>query len=85
MLMVIIKVSRSGQITLPSEVRRKIGLQEGDLIAVVVQGDQVILRPITKTLLDLRGSVPVSEPQNHSAIRQQMTNNHAKKVARDSN
>ena len=35
-----------GQIPLPSVIRRKIGLQEGDQIAVVPQGDRVILRLI---------------------------------------
>ena len=78
-----IKVGRRGQITLPSEIRRKIGLHEGDRIAVISQGDQVILRTLTQTLLDLRGSVPVFEPQNYSAIRQQVISTHAEKVARD--
>ena len=78
-----IKVGRRGQITLPSEIRRKIELHEGDRIAVILQGDQVILRTLTQTLLDLRGSVPVSEPQNYSAIRKQVISNHAEKVARD--
>lgn len=81
--MITIKVGRRGQITLPSEIRRKIGLHEGDRIAVVSQADQVILRPITKTLLDLRGSVPVSESQNYSVIRKQVISDHAEKVARD--
>lgn len=83
LLMKTIKLGRRGQITLPSEIRRKIGLHEGDRFAIVSQGDQLILRPITQTLLNLRGSVPVSEPQNYSAIRKQVISNHAEKVARD--
>ena len=82
LLMKTIKLGRRGQITLPSEIRRKIGLHEGDRFAIVSQGDQLIL-PITQTLLNLRGSVPVSEPQNYSAIRKQVISNHAEKVARD--
>ena len=39
---------------------------------MILQGDQVLIRPLTQTLLDLRGSVPVSGEQDFSAIRQQV-------------
>ena len=70
--MVTVKIGRRGQITLPSQIRQQIGLQEGDRIALVMQGDTIILRPLSKTLLDLRGSIAVSEPQDFSAIRRQV-------------
>lgn len=81
--MITIKMGRRGQITLPSVIRRKIGLQEGDQIAVVPQGDQLILRPITHTLLELRGSVPVATPQDFAAIRRQVIANHAEEIAKN--
>lgn len=81
--MITIKIGRRGQITLPSAIRRKIGLQEGDHIAILTQGDQLILRPITHALLDLRGSVPVATPQNYAAIRQQVIDAHAEEAAGD--
>ncbi|GIV81411.1 MAG: hypothetical protein KatS3mg051_0765 [Anaerolineae bacterium] len=37
--------------------------------------------PLGKTLLDLRGSVPVSGPQDFAQIRQQVLRQRAKKVA----
>jgi AbrB family looped-hinge helix DNA binding protein len=78
--MITVKVGRRGQITLPSTIRRKIGLQEGDHIAVLTQGDQLILQPITRTLLDLRGSVPVTAPQDFTTIRQQVIEAQVKKA-----
>jgi AbrB family looped-hinge helix DNA binding protein len=81
--MITVKLGRRGQFTLPSEIRRKIGLQEGDHIAIVTQGDQVILRPITHTLLNLRGSVPVSAPQDFAAIRHQVIAKHTQEIAQD--
>jgi AbrB family looped-hinge helix DNA binding protein len=39
------KVTRNGQITLPAAVRRAANIEEGDLIAVVVEGDTIRLRP----------------------------------------
>ena len=70
--MITTKVGRRGQITLPSLVRKHTGIKEGDRIAMILQGDQVLIRPLTQTLLDLRGSVPVSGEQDFSTIRQQV-------------
>jgi AbrB family looped-hinge helix DNA binding protein len=70
--MITTKVGRRGQITLPSQVRRQSGIKEGDRIALILQGDQVIIRPLTKTLFDLRGSVPVTGEQDFDAIRRQV-------------
>jgi AbrB family looped-hinge helix DNA binding protein len=66
------KVGKRGQVTIPIAIRRRLGLEEGDQVAVVPQGEQIVLQPLTRTLLDLRGSVPVSEPQDFDAIRRQV-------------
>jgi len=78
--MIISKVGRRGQITLPRAIRRMMNLTEGDRIAFIRQGDGVILQPLTHTLLDLRGSIPVSDPQDFGAIRQQTLVDQAQKV-----
>ena len=83
--MITIKMGRRGQITLPSLIRQKIGLQEGDQIAVVTQGDQLILRPLTQSLMDLRGSVPVTTSQDFTSIRNQVIRKHAEEVAKNEN
>ena len=80
--MIIAAVGRRGQMTVPRQVRRSLNLEEGDRIAFIQRGNEVILQPLTSTLLDLRGSVPVEEPQDFAAIRNQVTQNHARKVAR---
>lgn len=67
--MLSVKVGRRGQITIPRRIRQQIGLHEGDSLAMIPQSGQVILRPITQTLLDLRGSVPVEGEQDFDAIR----------------
>jgi AbrB family looped-hinge helix DNA binding protein len=66
------KVGKRGQVTIPIAIRRRLGLEEGDQVAVVPQGEQILLQPLTRTLLDLRGSVPVSEAQDFDAIRRQV-------------
>ncbi len=44
------KVTRNGQITLPAAVRRAAGIEEGDLVAVIIEGDTITLVP--KRLVD---------------------------------
>lgn len=73
------KVGRRGQITLPKEVRRKIHVEEGDRVAFIVEGDQVVIKPITQTMLDLRGSVSVAGKQDFDAIRKQVFTERAKR------
>lgn len=80
----LIRVGRRGQIVLPREVRYALGVAEGDRLAFFVQDGEVTLRSMKASLLDLRGSVPVTGPQNFDAIRAIARENHAKKVARDS-
>jgi len=70
--MITATVGRRGYITIPRNIRRQIGIKEGDRVTLVVQGDHIVLRPITQTLLDLRGSVPVTGPQDFDAIRKEV-------------
>jgi AbrB family looped-hinge helix DNA binding protein len=44
------KVTRNGQVTIPSELRRQVGIEEGDLIELQAVGDHLILVP--KKLID---------------------------------
>jgi antitoxin PrlF len=47
---ILTKVTRNGQITLPASVRRQTNIEEGDYIAVSVDGDRILLTP--KRLID---------------------------------
>ena len=81
--MITAKIGRRGQFTLPRVIRRAIGLHEGDRVLLVPEGDRVILRPLPQTLLDLRGSVPVQEEQDFSAIRLKVLASQARKVEKN--
>ncbi len=76
-----VKLGRRGQMTLPSTVRDWLKVKEGDRLAFVRRGDEVILQPMTRTLLDMRGSVPVPGPQDFDAIREEVMGRHAREVA----
>lgn len=70
--MPIAKVGRRGQITLPREVRRALDVQEGDHIAFVRRRHEFSVQPLNRTLLELRGSIAVSGPQDFDGIRDQV-------------
>jgi antitoxin PrlF len=73
------RVGRRGQIVLPKEVRQKIQVAEGDQIAFIIDGEQVVIKPITHTLLDLRGRAHVSDKQNFDSVRNQVKTKRAQK------
>lgn len=72
------RIGRRGQLTLPSAIRKQLDLKEGDQINLIIRGDEIVLRPVKQTLLDLRGSVPVSDAQDFGAIRNQVIRDHAR-------
>ncbi len=42
----LVKVTRKYQVTIPSEVRKKLGIKIGDLLAVKEEGGKIILVPV---------------------------------------
>ena len=81
--MVKVRVGKRGQITIPSQIRRQTGIKEGIQLALMVQGQQIVMRPITRTLLDLRGIIETPDPQDFAAIRRKVITFGADKVAKD--
>jgi len=51
-----VKVTRHGQTTIPKDLRRKLGIEEGSVLLVEVSGRTIVLRPIPR-LEDLAGSL----------------------------
>ncbi len=42
-------ISSKGQVTIPQEVRMRLGLQEGDRVEFVVDGERTLIRPARQT------------------------------------
>ena len=42
-------LSSKGQVTIPQEIRLRLGLQEGDRIEFVVEGERTLIRPARQT------------------------------------
>jgi AbrB family looped-hinge helix DNA binding protein len=76
-----VKVSPKGQITIPKSVREIYNIQPGDSIIFVLREETLVLQPVTETLFDLRGSVPVTERQDFDAVLEEAKRLVAEEVA----
>jgi AbrB family looped-hinge helix DNA binding protein len=64
-------ITQRGQVTLPAEVRRWLGVKPSDQVEFTINDDQVTVKPVTYTLKDVYGAVkPLSQPMDFdTAIR----------------
>ena len=76
-----LRIGRRGQITLPSSLRRELQLEEGGHLIAQIRNGELVLRPAGRSILALRGSVPVSGPQDFEAVRAQAMDDRARRVA----
>ena len=75
-------MTRKGQVTIPKAIRDRLGVKEGEKVLFVMRGEEVVLKVIKGTILDLRGSVqPSVRPEDFEKIRQSVKQTVAKKVA----
>jgi antitoxin PrlF len=66
------KISTKGQVTLPAEVRKRLGASTGDfLVFEEAEGDAVTIRPLKRrSIAELYGSLPATRPfPGKSAVR----------------
>lgn len=74
-------ITRKGQVTIPKAIRDRLGVKEGEKVLFVMRGEEVVLKVIKGTILDLRGSVhPSAHPEDFEKIRQSVKQAVAKKV-----
>lgn len=66
---VISTITTKGQVTIPAEVRRHLGVDSHDQVAFVIEGDRVSLQPVAFTLESAFGSVePSAHPEDFDAV-----------------
>ena len=56
-------LTSKGQITIPKEVRDALRLKESDNVAIIVEGDVAIMKPIRGNILDIGASVKISDKE----------------------
>jgi len=73
------RMTSKGQVTIPREIRKKLKLQKGSLIAFVLKGQQAELTQVEDDVMALKGSVQVRGPQNFDQIETEVE----KRIAQD--
>jgi AbrB family looped-hinge helix DNA binding protein len=60
-------VTRRGQTTIPTSIRKKLGIEEGTRLIVDAEGDRVVLRKIP-SIFDLAGTSKLTTEQAFSLL-----------------
>jgi AbrB family looped-hinge helix DNA binding protein len=67
------RVTPKGQVTIPAEIRAKLGLKPKDMVRFELEGDAVKLKPATSRLLEGFGAVtPKEKPEDWHKVRREM-------------
>jgi AbrB family looped-hinge helix DNA binding protein len=84
MVRYITTVTQKGQITIPVELRRMLGLKRGDKVEFELVNGTVLLQPIGSTLLAGFGSVkPLNRPEDFRKIRREIEEEIADEVMKE--
>jgi AbrB family looped-hinge helix DNA binding protein len=76
-----LRIGRRGQMTIPTSLRRELGLEEGMRVIAQVREGELVLTPAGRSIFALRGSVPVTGPQDFDAIRAAMVESEGRRAA----
>ncbi len=78
-------VTRKGQVTLPIEIRKRLGISKGDKVAILLVEDKVILRPVRSVAELTFGAVkPRWRPEDFQELRRQFEEGMAEEAAAES-
>jgi antitoxin PrlF len=77
-------ITRRGQVTIPKEIRDALGVSEGERVLFVQRGEEIVLKVLRGSILELRGSVdPSGRPENLEQMREATKKKVASRIARD--
>lgn len=84
---ILTKVTRKGQITLPAQIRRSLGIKEGDKVALSIADSgkgEVLLRPVRSVAEMTFGAVtPRQRPEDFKALRRQFEDETAEEARQE--
>jgi len=73
-----------GQMTIPKEIREALNLRPSEKVIIVVEGNQAIIKPLRGNLLDIGGSVKITErekPIDFKKVRGEVKRRIGKRIA----
>lgn len=79
----ILECSKSGQITLPQELRKRLGLEPGGKVLLTDRSGRFELRSLGGSILDWYGAVSVDGSQDWKSIKRQVGEARAHEALRE--
>lgn len=76
-------ITSKGQTTIPKEVREYLHLKAHDRLMYITEKNRIIIKPVTGTILDLKGAFPVKGKINFEKLREKMKKETAKRVIKE--
>lgn len=73
--MTISTITSKGQTTIPKEIRDEFHLKPHDKLIYTSEKDRIIVKPLTGTILDLKGAFPVRKKIDFERLREKMIRN----------
>ncbi|MGZ3539016.1 MAG: AbrB/MazE/SpoVT family DNA-binding domain-containing protein [Syntrophales bacterium] len=77
-------LTSKGQMTIPKEVRKALNLHPSEKVIIVVEGNRAIIQPLKGNLLDIGGSVKMTDrekPTDFKKVREEVKRRIARRVA----
>lgn len=82
--MIATTMTKKGQVTIPKEIRDRLGLKEHDKILFTLKDNEISMKPIRGSIFDLRGSVkPRRKPEDFDQVRFETMTARAKRAAQE--
>jgi len=82
--MPVVVLTSKGQMTVPKEIRKALNLKPSEKVIIVVEGNQAVIKPLKGNILDIGGSIRVSDkekPADFHKVREEVKKRIAKKTA----
>lgn len=68
--MMITKITKGQQITLPAELRKRLNLKEGMTVEIEIRNEEVVIRPVKENIEDLFKKAYEIKPKKHLTAKQ---------------
>jgi len=77
-------LTSKGQMTIPKEIRKALNLKPDQKVAIVIEDDHVVIKPVKGDILDIGGTVKIPSgegPSDFRRIREEAKKTLGKKAA----
>ena len=77
-------VTQKGQVTIPVEVRRALGIKANDRVTFIIDQDRVCIAPIAESIETIFGAIdPIQRPEDFQRLRDTATEDHVDDIVRE--